>query len=262
MLHNGNLKWFVRGFALTLVLAAAVLYPRIARMQDTGNVDAPIVVQEAGEADSAESNLAVTTQADAPTTFMTDDPQGRVAVPAPAVPDIPNTAAAGQPDEGHMMLAGIDAAQAEAAIAANYTSPLVISAAELTADGFDPDSFFFPFGSGYMRGNSAAYGCLVAPVYLPQGVTVTDMFVTVYDNSNTYNSYVDLRRIGNFDGAGSLMATATTSGVTSSGSIYTVSDSTISNGVVLYPDYSYYVTTCLQSDAVRIYSIRLYYSEP
>lgn len=140
-----------------------------------------------------------------------------------------------------------------------YTSPLVIPAAGFTDDGFDPDSVFFSFGSGNFRGNAQAYGCVGAPAYLPAGVTVTDMFVSVYDNDPARNMTVALRRVDNFSGVGSVMASAVTSSAFAG--IQTISDATIDFPLVRYPDYSYYVTTCLGSADIQIYSIRLYYTQ-
>lgn len=141
------------------------------------------------------------------------------------------------------------------------SSPFVVPAAAFQSDGFDPDSHFFPFGGGYLRGNSAADGCVVAPVYVQEAVTLRAMWASVYDNSSTYNAYVNLRRIDNFTGAHTDMAFATTSGMPNSTNLRTVSDQTIQKPLILYPQYTYYLTTCLQSDQVRLYSVRLYFAK-
>jgi hypothetical protein len=141
-----------------------------------------------------------------------------------------------------------------------YVSPLVIPAADFTDDGADPDSLFFPFGGGYFQGDSANYGCLVAPVYLPNGATVTDIFATVYDNDATYNLSMNLRRVDNFNGGAITMAAMTTAGTFAG--VQVVSESMITEPLVLYPDFSYYITTCLLSGNIRLYSVRLYYSVP
>lgn len=136
--------------------------------------------------------------------------------------------------------------------------PLVVTAASFTPDGFDPDSSFFDFGSGYWRGTSSAYGCLVAPANLPQGVTVTQMFASVYDNDPSRSVSIALRRVDNFTGVGTSMASATTS--SQFAGVQVISTSSITNPLVLYPDYSYYLTVCLGSINVRLYSVRLYFS--
>ncbi len=123
----------------------------------------------------------------------TDDPLGRTRIPLVESEDQPaNNLAYNQQNDRPFDPAANQAAMArEAALrqeaSQQYVSPLVIPAADFTDDGFDPDSLFFPFGGGYFQGNSANYGCLVAPAYLPNGVTVTDIFVSVYDNDATVN---------------------------------------------------------------------------
>jgi hypothetical protein len=128
-----------------------------------------------------------------------------------------------------------------------YTSPLVIPAADFTDDGFDPDSVFFSFGGGYFTGDADAYGCLIAPAYLPQGATVTAMFVSVYDNDAARNITVTFRRVDNFTGSGTSLASTSTSG--SFAGIQTIATSSITDPVILYPDNSYYLTTCLGSSS-------------
>jgi len=141
-----------------------------------------------------------------------------------------------------------------------YTSPLVIPAAAFGADGGNPDSFFFPFGGGYMQGDSQEYGCLMAPAYLPDGVTVTEMWVTTYDNDPAFDLLVDLRRVDNFVGGTIAMAGANTLGELDE--VQVIADFSINQPLVVYPDYSYYVTTCVLSGSLRIYSVRLYYTTP
>ena len=144
---------------------------------------------------------------------------------------------------------------------ASITSPLVIPAAAFSDDGFWPDSFFFTFGGGYVMGDDGAnYGCLKAPAYLPNGVTVTDIYATVYDNDATYEAYVDLWRVDNFSGGTDLMAEPSSSGTF--GDIQVILDSTIDVPLIVYPAYSYYVTTCLQASQTALYSVRIYYDLP
>ncbi len=139
-------------------------------------------------------------------------------------------------------------------------SPLVIPAAAFASDGFQPDSLFFPFGGGYFQGDSANYGCVVAPAYLPQGATVTDMFASVYDNDPARGISVALRRLDNFNGSTNTLATASTTGAGTFAGVQVVNDASIDNPLVVQPDYTYYVTTCLGSSSIRLYSVRFYYA--
>lgn len=187
---------------------------------------------------------------------ITDDPQGRTRIPF-AEPDAPETNNA----DMNWTYDQEEDARAEALLALKQTegtSPvLVIPAAGFTADGASPDSLFFPFGGGYFQGDSTNYGCMVAPAYLPQGAVVEDMFATVYDDDGTFEITVNLRRTDNFNGGTDDMAVVSTGG--QSTNVQTLVDPIIDFPTVVYPDYSYFVTTCVQSGSIRLYSVQLYY---
>ncbi|MCO5184939.1 MAG: hypothetical protein M9928_14650 [Anaerolineae bacterium] len=270
-------KWLFRSFVVMLLLLTVVLYPlRALTQSNSDNRDAQ---QPAGEISSrtddpagrnyvpvddlqlsdsnqlsAEANTAFTT------TGRTDDPTGRVRIPL-AETDSPATNLT-QPEgnEPATTLSSTETMQREAMAAAAYTSPLVISAADFSADGFNPDSMFFSFGGGYWTGDSENYGCMIAPVYLPANATVSEMFVSVYDSDTTRNLTVNVRRVDNFNGGSDTLASASSSG--DFAGVQVISDITIDNAIVQYPDYSYYATTCLLSESLRLYSLRLYYTEP
>ena len=141
-----------------------------------------------------------------------------------------------------------------------YSSPLVIPAAAFSSDGYDPDSMFFSFPLGYVRGNAAMDGCVKAPAYLPNGATVTSVYASVYDNDGTYNIYIKLRRVDNYTGATATMASLSSTGTSSA--IRNIVDSSIDHPLIDYPQYSYYVTTCLPSYDIRLYSVRIYFDGP
>lgn len=139
-------------------------------------------------------------------------------------------------------------------------SPLVVPAAAFAADGANPDSSFFPFSGGYFQGDSQNYGCRVAPVYLPNEAEINDMFVSLYDNDTTFNMTVNLRRVDNFSGGIDTMATAGTTGSAAFNGVQVANDTTINEPIIVYPDYSYYLTACALSSNMRLYSVRLYYT--
>jgi hypothetical protein len=194
--------------------------------------------------------------ADAP--GATDDPLGRVRIPlaenSASEAQLPSMYGTFNPEDAahNAAMESLKLDQIEAT-----ASPLVIPAAGFTDDGFNPESMFFPFSGGYFAGDADAYGCMVAPAYLPAGAVVIDMFATVYDDDATFNITVNLRRVDNFSGGTDTMAAAATSG--SFAGVTTVADGTIDFPTVVYPDYSYYVTTCVQSGSSRLYSVRLYF---
>jgi len=141
-----------------------------------------------------------------------------------------------------------------------YSSPLVIPAADFSSDGYAPEGYMFWFSAGALYGENVSGTCLMAPAYLPNGATVTDMFITAYDNDATNNTYVNLWRVDNYAGTSAqVMASVATAGVSTY--IQTPGTYTITYPDVVYPTYSYFVTTCLSYSELRLYSVRIYYTE-
>jgi hypothetical protein len=139
------------------------------------------------------------------------------------------------------------------------TSPIVIPAAAFTNTGTDPDGFWFNGSGGYVDGWDSA--CLKTAVYLPNGATVDSVWATVYDNDAVDNVVIYLRRVYYLNPATvDTMATVSTAGTNPN--VYTDSDSGVSNPLIVYPDYSYYLYSCLDSTSTRIYAVRIYYTEP
>lgn len=139
-------------------------------------------------------------------------------------------------------------------------SPLVIPAAAFVSDGFSPESVFFPFGGGYLEGTSDNYGCVTAPVPVPNEVTIEKVFASVYDNDPARNIYIAVRRVDNFSGGTDLLASMSTTTAGAFAGIQVISALDINEPEVSYPDYSYYITTCVGSSQIRIYSVRIYYN--
>jgi len=141
-----------------------------------------------------------------------------------------------------------------------YSSPLVIPAAAFSSDGNDPGSMFFTFSGGYLTGNTATDGCVKAAVYVPNGATMTSFYATVYDNDATYPVWVDLWRVNRLTGVTDWIATVETS--SESTNVRNLGTADIEYPLVDYPDYAYYVTSCLLSSSVRLYAVRIYFSGP
>jgi hypothetical protein len=247
MKNHSSITWFVRGFVATLFIVMLVFYASVGLTQEEN----PLVESNLGE---------VSEQSNTTTTMRTDDPLGRVQIPfADETLPSSNIDASMLSDSDDANVAPQTAVQLEEQlIADDYVSPLVIPAADFTADGANPDSLYFPFSGGYFQGDSENYGCMVAPAYLPDGATITDMFATVYDDDTTYNFSISLRRVDNFAGGTDTMATASSSG--DYAGLTTINDATIDDPLIVSPDYSYYVTTCALSGNMRLYSVRLYYT--
>jgi hypothetical protein len=249
MLDRSTLKWFVRGFGLTILVVlvtVAVIQPPLGRAaEDQGNLPFSRPAGTEGAAGPAGTGDSV---------WMV----GPLADDSAPLSNLE----AGKPDSRPVMLSSEEAAGLEAQILQVQSSPLVIPAADFRDDGFDPSSQFFSFGGGYQQGTAAGYGCMMAPAYLPAGAQLDQLFSSVYDNSGSRDITVDLWRVNNFDGAVDLMAQASTAGMPAAEGIIVISDLSIDFPSILYPDYSYYVTTCAQAPEIRLYSVRLYYSGP
>lgn len=138
-------------------------------------------------------------------------------------------------------------------------SPIIIPAAAFTSDGNIPDSSFMYFYGGYIRGAATGYGCVEAPVYFPTPAMVVDLFASVYDNDPVSGLTITLRRVDNFSGTTAILAEASTSTTGASTNILVLNDYTIEFPIINYPQYAYYLTTCLTSANMRLYSVRLYY---
>jgi hypothetical protein len=138
------------------------------------------------------------------------------------------------------------------------TSPLVIPGADFRSDGLYPDQIFFSFWSGFLRGGGIGV-CVMAPAYLPNGVTVYDTYASVYDNEPADSITLYLLRVDNYAGTVDIMATLATTAAFASTNIATINGYPVSYPVVSYPTYSYYAVGCLHSSNIRLYSFRIYY---
>ena len=232
MSNKDTRKWFVRGFALTLLVplvAMVVTWPSLGRAQG-GNGDS------------------------------TNGPEGQVA-PVPIADEgephynweamVPADTAAQIPEPGQ---------SAQEEMYAAYISPLIIPAADFSSDGYDPDGFFFSFAGGYVDGTgSTGTVCLKAPAYLPNGATVVSAYASVYDNEPSGVITLNLRRVNTLTGANDVMAVLFTA--SDSSIIESIGDTSIENANV-WNNYAYYVTLCLQHAEHRLYSVRIYYTGP
>ena len=101
--------------------------------------------------------------------------------------------------------------------------------------------------------------CFMAPVYLPRIGTIYQVWATVYDNDADHDIWLNLYRVDNYSGAVISMAELISSGASTS--LSSINDYTISQGAINYPQYSYYLGTCLASSLLRLYNVRVWYSD-
>lgn len=280
-MHHDMVRWLLRGFFFSL----GVLVLGIA-----------LAVVQGGQAQDGNNPNTVLPAASSPAQQGSDDPLQRGPQPAPEIllgedntAAMPGEAAApeartdhplgvmgGLAVEGEMLsnteaqsMAGGGDEAAQPALqepinripaAPRYTSPLVISAADFRSDGLAPEGYMFWFSTGAIYGEGVSQTCLMAPAYLPNGATVTDMFISAYDNNASYDVNVSLWRVDNYAGTGAqVMASIITSAASTA--IQTPGTSSITYPEVSYPTHSYFVTTCLSQNDVRLYSVRIYYTE-
>lgn len=140
------------------------------------------------------------------------------------------------------------------------STPLTIPAAAFATKGNNAESNNFVWWAGFIKGTAISGGCIQAPVYLPPFARVYQVWVSILDNDGSNNASVWLTRSSNLTADLSMdMATISTSG--SSPDIQSLSDQTINEPIVIYPQYSYFVSTCLASENLKLYSVRIWYYE-
>ena len=139
-------------------------------------------------------------------------------------------------------------------------NPLVIPAADFRGDSGGA-AYYYVFSQGYAYGSSASSaGCMMAPVYVPNDVTITKFTAMVYDNNTSYALGVYLRRrpIDNLTLTSSLLASVSASDSTSP---QTLEDTTISNALVDTANYVYYAHICLYDSTHRLYAVKIHYQK-
>ena len=251
MQHKDSLVWFVRGFAgmaLIALLAAPLLVPNHGWVQaagSTGKQAATVTPPNSLEMGADGGLLGPTILLD------TKDPGYNTSA-------LTGSVSAQETDN-------IQPGGDNLATSGNYSSPLVIPAADFTSTGKNPGSTFFFFGDeqnpngGYVRGTASGDGCLKAPAYLPDAALVDSLYAYVYDDESTYTVSVGLNRVRLSTGVHNLMASVATTGMTDT--IQYLGDVTVSPNEVNNL-YSYYVTTCLNGDKTRLYAARIFYHLP
>lgn len=146
-------------------------------------------------------------------------------------------------------------------------SPSLVPAAAFRGAGVGATDSYFISPGGYVGGVArVSTGCVYAPVYLPEGVTITQAFAYVYDNSTV--AHIDLEfvrtrivRIGKpmpgYVATTEVLYTLETT--TDSSDIQSIGGDLATSPVVNYPGDQFFLETCLFDDDTRIYSVRIYF---
>jgi hypothetical protein len=136
-----------------------------------------------------------------------------------------------------------------------------IPAAAFAADGVNPDSTQFVFNmgpllsgsGGYIVGNAQAYGCVQAPVYLPQGESIQQMEANLYDNDTNHSIDLRLHRSNRNSGADEILLSISTGQAFATPSIQSLTANSVNPIFVDNQNYHYYLRTCLQSSQTALY---------
>ncbi len=258
--------------ALTSIIAGVLVFtPVLSQAIDVfTNVDQGPGVSAALEADPQapltdhpEGRLVNAIVADALIQSSNEDPQVAIQGDEPdqQTPVMTNELEEGAslPQEGEGMLTADMQAELEGINASS--SVYVLPVADFRSDGFNPDGFFFSFFGGNIYGKDEVTSgtCLMAPVYFPDGVTITDLYATVIDNDAAVQISLRLYRLDNYSGDVVEIGNAQTTYEYVNPNLTTIYDSSILNPDVSYPDFSYYVGTCINDSDIHLYSVRIYY---
>lgn len=176
-------------------------------------------------------------------------PANDVAAPAGEAPLSPNDVP-GTPPSPEQVEAQLNATAAGSAYK-------VLAPAAFTSDGADPDGYFMSFWNGYFYAYEDYNVCLLAPLELSDGTTISSFEVRLNDdNPNHYESFY-LNRTNLETGAVQTMA-GVFSPAGTTGGLVALTDNTIDYPVVS-DMYAYQVVTCARPE-IYVYAVRIGYS--
>jgi len=138
---------------------------------------------------------------------------------------------------------------------------ITIPAAAFGDNGNNPDTYRFYEPGGYIRGANGGGICGMAPVYLPHGATIDELWASVVDNDAAQNIYGFLARVDTTArNTSNSLATLHTSGASTA--IQSISNLNIDYPEVDLDRYAYYLMACIDSADTRLYSVRVWYIDP
>lgn len=157
----------------------------------------------------------------------------------------------------------------EVELMAGYASPMTIPASEFRNSGTNPDMMLHNVSDGSLQGQGEVVWA-VAPVYLPDGATISSVHAAVFDGWDGgfdpcddvvgYDVGVWLMRVDNFSGEAQQMAFFASSGQDAEDQwLY---EGSVDYPEVDYPSYSYYMVTRLCHSAHLFRNGLILYSMP
>ena len=156
-------------------------------------------------------------------------------------------------EEGHVEVANLS--DAEIAPQSTNSGSEFVPASAFRSDGFPGAAVGYrfsvigvPFPGGYVRSISADVVCMAAPVYLPNGTTVTEFSIYFMDDHPTLemDNFIRLWRKSHASpgsAANTMASFVSPSGIDET-TIFQGFDDTISNATVSN-NFGYYITFCL-----------------
>jgi hypothetical protein len=139
----------------------------------------------------------------------------------------------------------------------------VVPIAAFRNDGDSGNGWFNLFSGGYIENQSSGFICFMAPIYPPDGATLTQFRFTFRDDNAANDLYVFLDRVNLTTGSIETPAGGAVSGYdnpTPTEAFSTVVDPDLA---IVSNAYAYYVDTCMPggvSSEIRLYGARLFYT--
>ncbi|MFN2197805.1 MAG: hypothetical protein ACK2UW_16920 [Anaerolineales bacterium] len=138
-----------------------------------------------------------------------------------------------------------------------------IPASAFGPDGVNPMSANMVFemgpllggGGGYLVGNARNYGCVQAPIYLPDGQIVQNLNANVYDNDSNRSVVVRLQRVARTNGLIQEMAAVASGTSFAEDAVVRLSSVSINQARIDNDNYQYFVNTCLTSSQTALYTV-------
>jgi hypothetical protein len=156
-----------------------------------------------------------------------------------------------------------DAVQNPAAPEFGGGDTFTIPASAFGPDGTNPMSSLLVFemgpllggGGGYLVGNARGYGCVQAPIYLPDGQIVQNLNANLYDNDSNRSIVVRLQRVARTNGLIQEMAAVASGSSYAAPTVVRLTTTSINDARIDNLNYQYFVNTCLPSAQTALFTV-------
>lgn len=148
-----------------------------------------------------------------------------------------------------------------------YSTVLLVPAAAFRSDGINPDQLRFGASGGILQGQNSENAFAVAPIYLPDGATISTIMASVFDGldisgvgceeASQQDVSVWVFRIKNSTADPSQMAFFATTGLDED--IQHFLETSVDYPTIEYPEYAYYAVVRLCHSAHAFYNLQIWY---